>query len=87
MDRRGLREGRLKMTDDHKTFSPVGKKLREMGYVPLPRWWVTPLELEIISRITKHHLPAVMKIKEQIRQEQALEEIEENYKHDWSYDE
>lgn len=75
------------MTDDHKTFSPVGKKLREMGYVPLPRWWVTPLELEIISRITKHHLPTVMKIKEQIRQEQALTEIEENYKHDWSYDE
>jgi hypothetical protein len=32
-------------------------------------------------------MPAVMKIKEQVRQEQALAEIEENYKHDWSYDE
>lgn len=75
------------MSYDYKTFSPVGKKLREMGYVPLPRWWVTPEEMEIISRITKHHLPTVMKIKEQIRQEQALAELEENYKHDWSYDE
>jgi hypothetical protein len=75
------------MSDDHKTFSPIAQKLREMGYVPLPRWWVTPEEFEIISRITKHHMPTVMRIKEQIRQEQALAEIEENYKHDWSYDE
>jgi hypothetical protein len=55
------------MTADHNTFSPVGKKLRERGLVPLPRWWVTPEELEIISRITKHHLPTVLKIKEEIR--------------------
>jgi hypothetical protein len=75
------------MTADHKSYSPVAQKLREMGYVPTPRWWVTPIELEIISRITKHHMPAVMKIKEQVRQEQALAELEENYKHDWSYDE
>ena len=75
------------MTDDHKTFSPVGKKLREMGFVPMPRWWVTPEELEIIGRITKKHLPTVLKIKEQIRQEQDLVELEEQYKHGWSYDE
>lgn len=75
------------MTDDHKSYSPVAQKLRSMGFVPLPRWWVTPEELEIISRITKRHLPVVMATKEQIRQEQALEEIEENYKHSWSYDE
>jgi hypothetical protein len=59
-----------KMTADHKPFSPVGQKLREMGFVPLPHWWVTPEELEIISRITKHHLPTVMKVKEEIRMEQ-----------------
>jgi hypothetical protein len=57
------------MTADHNTFSPVGKKLREMGFVPLPRWWVTPEELEIISRITKHHLPTVLRIKEEIRRD------------------
>lgn len=75
------------MTADHKPFSPVGQKLRDMGYVPLPRWWVTPAELEIISRITKHHLPTVLKVKEQLRQEQDLVELEEQYKHRWSYDE
>ena len=67
------------MTADHKPFSPVEQKLREMGYVPLPRWWVTPAELEIISRITKHHLPTVLKIEEQIRSEQELDE----YGRDW----
>lgn len=71
------------MADDHKPFSPVGQKLREMGYVPLPRWWVTPAELEIISRITKHHLPTVLKIKEQIRSEQELEQYEDS-SHGWS---
>jgi hypothetical protein len=75
------------MTADHNTFSPVGKKLREMGFVPLPRWWVPEAELEIISRITKKHLPTVLKIKEQIRQGQDLAELEEQYKHGWSYDE
>jgi hypothetical protein len=75
------------MTADHKSHSPVAQQLRGIGLIPLPRWWVTPTEADIISRIAKHHLPVVMKIKEQIRQEQALEEIEENYKHDWSYDE
>jgi len=56
-----------KMSADHKSYSPVAQKLRERGLVPLPRWWVTPEELEIISRITKHHLPTVLKIKEEIR--------------------
>jgi hypothetical protein len=72
------------VTADHNTFSPVGKKLREMGFVPLPRWWVTPEELEIISRITKHHLPTVLKVKEGIRMEQELEEYGRDNDHGWS---
>jgi hypothetical protein len=62
------------MCDDHKQSSPVAQKLRVMGFVTLPRWWVTPAELEIIHRIAKHHLPTVMAIKEQIRTEQELDE-------------
>jgi hypothetical protein len=71
------------MTADHNTFSPVGKKLREMGFVPMPRWWVTPEELEIIGRITKHHLPTVLRIKEEIRREQELEEYGRDNSHAW----
>lgn len=58
------------MSDDHKPTSPVGQKLRGMGLIPLPRWWVTPTEADIIARIAKHHLPTVMKVKEEIRMEQ-----------------
>jgi hypothetical protein len=75
------------MSDEHKSYNPIANKLREMGLVPMPRWWVTPVELEIISRITKTHLPTVLKVKEEIRQEQDLVEIEEQYKHGRSYDE
>jgi len=70
------------MSDDHKSYSPVAKKLREMGLVPMPRWWVTPVELEIISRITKTHLPTVLKIKEEIRAEQELEDYAESRKYE-----
>jgi hypothetical protein len=60
------------MSDDHKSYSPIAQKLRGMGFVPMPRWWVTPEELEIISRITKHHMPTIMRVKEEIRMEEEL---------------
>jgi hypothetical protein len=63
-------EERFEMSDDHKSFSPIAQKLRGIGLIPLPRWWVTPTEADIISRIAKHHLPTVMRIKEEIWREQ-----------------
>jgi hypothetical protein len=71
------------MTADHKPSSPIAQKLREMGLVPLPRWWVTPEELEIILRIAKHHLPTVLKVKEGIRMEQELEECGRENSYGW----
>jgi hypothetical protein len=41
-----------------------------MGLIPLPRWWVTPTEADIIARIAKYHLPTIMRVKEEIRREQ-----------------
>lgn len=70
------------MGDDHKQSSPVAQRLRANGFVPLPRWWVTPTELEIISRITKHNLPVVLKIKDEVRMEQELERYEDS-DHGW----
>jgi hypothetical protein len=70
------------MSDDHKSHSPVAQQLRGMGLIPLPRWWVTPTEADIISRIAKHHLPTVMAVKEKIRLERELEQYEES-SHDW----
>jgi len=71
------------MADDHKPFSPVAQQLRGMGLIPLPRWWVTPTEADIISRIAKHHLPTVMSVKQKIRMEQELEQYEDS-SHGWS---
>ncbi len=72
------------MGDDHKQSSPVAQRLRANGFVPLPRWWVTPAELEIISRITKHHLPVVLKIKDEVRMEQELARYQDSYQ-EWDY--
>lgn len=71
------------MIADHKSHSPVAQQLRGMGLIPLPRWWVTPTEADIISRIAKHHLPTVMSVKEKIRMEQELERYEDS-SHGWS---
>lgn len=70
------------MSEDHKSYSPVAQQLRGMGLIPLPRWWVTPTEADIISRISKHHLPTVMAVKAQIRMEQEMERYEDS-SHDW----
>jgi hypothetical protein len=71
------------MSEDHKSYSPVAQQLRGMGLIPLPRWWVTPTEADIISRISKHHLPTVMAVKAQIRMEQETERYEDS-SHGWS---
>jgi hypothetical protein len=71
------------MSNEHKPSSPIAQKLRGMGLIPLPRWWVTPTEADIISRIAKHHLPTVMSVKEKIRMEQELEQYEDS-NHGWS---
>ena len=70
------------MSNEHKPSSPVAQQLRGMGLIPLPRWWVTPTEADIISRIAKYHLPTVMSVKEKIRMEQELERYEDS-SHGW----
>lgn len=37
--------------------------LREAGYVPLPRWWVTPEQLEMIQWMARQNLPEISKIR------------------------
>jgi hypothetical protein len=60
------------MSNDHKSYSLVSKKLRELGLVPTPRLWVTPEELEIIKRITKRHMPTVIRAKEEAQLEKEM---------------
>jgi len=44
-------------------FSPVAKALREAGYVPIPRWWVTPDQLETIRRMAMGNAEVVNEIR------------------------
>jgi hypothetical protein len=60
------------MSDDHKSYHPVSQKLRALGLEPLPRWWATPEEIEIIKRIVKPHLPTVTRMKNEVRLEEEL---------------
>jgi hypothetical protein len=60
------------MSDDHKSYSPVGQKLRALGLEPLPRWWATPEEIEIIKRIVKPNISTVIRIKDEVRLEEEL---------------
>jgi len=66
------------MSNDHKSYSTVGQKLRALGLEPLPRWWATPDEITIIKRIVGLHIPTVIRIKDEVRLEEELR----NYKGD-----
>lgn len=57
----------------------VARKLREAGYVPMPRWWVKPEDLEVIRRLTSHRAAEVFKIRDEARLEKEMSEYE-NYK-------
>lgn len=43
--------------------SPVAKALRAAGFLPLPRLWVTPADMDTIRRIALRHEPVVNAIR------------------------
>lgn len=43
--------------------SPGGDALRRAGYVPLPRWWVTQDQMDVIERMAKGNRDEVYRIK------------------------
>ena len=57
----------------------AAKKLRAAGYVPLPRWWVKPEDIEIIRRLTSHHAAEIFRLRDEARLEKEMQEYE-NYK-------
>lgn len=59
----------------------VAKKLREAGYVPLPRWWAKPEDVEEIRKMTARHVPDIFRLRDEARLEKEMREYE-----DWSYD-
>lgn len=41
----------------------TAQALREAGFVPVPRWWVRPEELDVIGRIARNHEHTVTEIR------------------------
>lgn len=53
-----------KSKEKSKQFKGVSAEaLRSAGYVPLPRWWVLPDELEVIHRMAHNHREEVNRIR------------------------
>lgn len=57
------------MRGDPQTVSLVAQALREAGYVPLPRFWVKPEDMEIIRRMAFRHAGVVNEIRGRINRE------------------
>lgn len=70
------------MTDKIWSSGVVAKKLREAGYVPLPRWWVKPEDVEVVRRLTAHRVPEIYKLRDEARLEQELREYSGS-RHGW----
>ena len=51
---------------EHKT---PAEALRAAGYTPLPRWWVTQDQLDVIRRIAMGNEGEVTRIRDQVKQE------------------
>jgi hypothetical protein len=45
----------------------VAAELRRRGYVPIPRWWVTPDELEVIRRMAHNHEDEIAEVRRQFK--------------------
>lgn len=59
--------------------------LREAGYKPLPRWWVTPAQMDIIAFISRQNDADIKKIKDRVYADRPIptsieDEIEEAWR-------
>lgn len=56
------------MSNGSELKSPAAEALREAGYLPLPRWWVTQEQLDLIAYMIKDNASEVSRIRAKARQ-------------------
>ena len=56
------------MSNGSELKSPAAKALREAGFVPLPRLWVTPDQLVVIKRMAEGNSDVVNEIRRKARE-------------------
>lgn len=62
------------MTNGSELKSRGAKALREAGYVPLPRWWVTLEQMELIEYMAKQNQEEVNRIRGEARNTLSVED-------------
>jgi hypothetical protein len=55
----------------------TAKKLREAGYVPLPRWWAKPEDIDEIRKITSRHVADIFRLSDEAKLEKEMREYED----------
>jgi hypothetical protein len=55
------------MSNGSELKSPSAAALRAAGYVPLPRWWVTQEDLELIAYMARKHADEVNRIRSEAK--------------------
>lgn len=53
---------------DHKP-TPTADALRKAGFSPIPRWWVTQDQLDVIRRMALGNEGVVTEIRDQVRRD------------------
>jgi hypothetical protein len=61
----------------------MATRLRAEGYVPLPRWWVKPEDVDVVRRIVGHHAQEVYRIKSEVRLEREMQDYAGSNRHGW----
>jgi hypothetical protein len=56
--------------------SPAAQALRAAGYKPLPRWWVTQDQLDLIAYMIRHNAEEVNRIRNQANRKTLTREQE-----------
>ena len=51
------------MTNNADLKSPVAEELRSMGFVPIPRLWVTQDQLSVIYRMAEGHRDIINEVR------------------------
>lgn len=70
----------LKPEKDH-----FARALREAGYKPLPRWWVTPAQMDIIAFIARQNETDIQKIKDRVYADRPVPQtIEDEIEAAWA---
>lgn len=61
--------------------SPAAQALRKAGYVPLPRWWVTQDQLDVIRRMAEGNSDVVNAIRTKANRRAG--KLKEEWEEEW----